>query len=186
MTRPIAGVFVLAVCAALAGCGHRHLDDDRILYAYDWWLGPLIVLLGLACVPAGWQLRREGKAAFAYALMVAGPLAALALAPGAFLNKVEIDQEHFEVRHGFWWAPTVHSVRFQDLTDIRLMEYQHQGTRGKHYTHQLEFTFRSGERGKISMDGDLRQEAGADILAMAGKHGLGRDENPARNPPAPQ
>ncbi len=158
-------------CAAAAGCGQETVAGDVTVYAYDWWLGTLLLLLAPMALGAGVQLRRESKPWFALGVMAAGPLAALAFAPGAFLNHVTVAPEYFEVRYGFWWAPEYHHARFDEVTDVRIVTYAVQGGRGKSYYSDLHYTLKSGVHRTIPLNGDLRREGGPDILAMARARG---------------
>jgi hypothetical protein len=47
-----------------------------------------------------------------------GPLLLL-IAPSLYSDRVVIDDEHFEARYGFWFAPSVHDVRFDDLRAVQ-------------------------------------------------------------------
>ncbi len=165
--------FSLVCVVALAGCGHESVRGETTTFAYDWWLGPLLVLLGLACLPAGYQLAREGKRLAAGLLIVIGPGLTVVLAPGAFLNHVTVTPDHFEVRYGFWWARERHFVRFADLEDVRVVTHQQQGTRGKHVISNLHYTLRTGRTGIIPLNGDLRWEAAPLIVKTAREHGVG-------------
>jgi hypothetical protein len=174
--RRLAGLGWALLACGLAGCGGEpFVRDEETVFAYPVWLGPLLVLLGLLTLPAAWQLRREKKPLGALALAILGPLAALALAPGAFLNHVTVGPDHFEVRYGFWWAPHYHFVNYDDLQSICILVETRQGGRGKTTIHTLEYVRRDGERSTIPLDADLRREAGRTIVQAAERRGVGKN-----------
>jgi hypothetical protein len=70
---------------------------------------------------------------------------------------------------------THHHVRFDDLQSIQIVTTVQQGTRGKNYLQDLVYVFHSGVRQSISLNGDLRREAGPDIIAMAKARNVIRD-----------
>ena len=111
----LAAAFALCL---VPGCHELVAHGDQSTYRFAWWLGPAVIVAGLLGIPLGWVLRKwNGKLGFA--LMVLGPVLLVVVAPAMYNDRVVVDNEHFEARYGFWFAPTVHNLQFRDLREIR-------------------------------------------------------------------
>lgn len=114
-------VLLLAASLALClvpGCHELVSQGDQSTYRFAWWLGPAVIVAGLLGIPLGWVLRKW-NVKLGFALMVLGPVLLVVVAPAMYNDRVVVDNEHFEARYGFWFAPTVHNLRFRDLREIR-------------------------------------------------------------------
>jgi hypothetical protein len=113
------GLAMLTIC--LAGCYEKSAQGDQSTYAFAGWIGVAVILGGLVFVPAGWFLRRLSMK-YGLVLMFMGPVLLLIIAPAMYSDKVVVDNDHFEARYGFWFAPSQHNIRFSDLQEIRFVE----------------------------------------------------------------
>jgi hypothetical protein len=115
-------VAALTLCC-LAGCYERVASGNASVYQFAWWLGPLVIALGLLGIPLGWLLRRWSRK-WGFVLMGMAPLLILIVAPAMYSDRVLIDDDHFEARYGFWFNPTVQNVRFDGLREIRYVSVE--------------------------------------------------------------
>jgi hypothetical protein len=113
-------VAALAFCF-LAGCYERVAQGNASVYQFAWWLGPLVIALGLLGIPLGWLLRRWSQK-WGFVLMGLAPVLIIIVAPAMYSDRVFIDDDHFEARYGFWFKPNVHNLRFDELREIRNVE----------------------------------------------------------------
>jgi hypothetical protein len=114
-----AGLWVgLFLLAAVSGCRTRVVHGEETVYTSAWWLGPTVLLIGLAAAAAGWRLRRW-SGWLGYFLLAAGLALALILVPGVYHYRVKVDADHLETHHGAWWSPVRHHLRFDDLKELR-------------------------------------------------------------------
>lgn len=146
----------------VAGCYDRSANGDQSVYSFALWIGILVVLGGLIFMPAGWFLRRLSER-FGWGLMIFSPILLIFVGPAMFSDKVVVDNDHFEARYGFWFAPSVHNIRFSDLQEIR-----HVGVRGNRnrISYQLHCVRHDGTTEVVSV-GNLVRNAVDEILARA-------------------
>lgn len=43
------------------------------------------------------------------------------IAPMMYLDRVAVNQDGFYSHRGFWWNPTVHQIRYDELSEVRLV-----------------------------------------------------------------
>ena len=104
------------VYCLLTGCYEHVSRGKESTYQAVWWLGPVIAVGGILGIPIGWCLRKGKLRSF---LLIMSPILLLLVAPAMYSDRVVIDDEHFEAGFGFWFNPSVHNVRFDDLREIR-------------------------------------------------------------------
>lgn len=155
----------LAVLAiGLAGCTQKAADASGVTCTYQWWVGPVGLLIGIAAVGLGWANRAGGWRAVLFLVIAA--LGTLTFAPFGFFDKVIVDNAHLETRWGFWCFPTTHNIRFDDVSSVQLTSETSHSRRGRRTSYHLVFQLKSGKSEKLSADNSLMQEAADDVLAQ--------------------
>ncbi len=169
-TRSVKGrtafVAALALCS-VAGCYEHVSNGNESIYRFVWWLGPLIIAGGILAIPAGWFLRRW-SAKWGFVLMVMAPVLLVIVAPAMYSDRVVIDNEHFEARYGFWFSPSVHNLRFEDLQEIQYVAVP--GSRGS-TNYELHCLSKAGQLSVVHA-GDLVRNTVPEILERAKAKGV--------------
>jgi hypothetical protein len=99
-------------------------------------------------------------------------LAALVF-PAMILDKVRVDAQHFETHYGFWFAPSKHNVRFDDLREMKLVTYEQRTRRGGRRSKQkLVCIHKSAAPQDTVHLGTLVKEAAPEILRRAAESGV--------------
>jgi hypothetical protein len=148
---------VVSSVLLLTGCVKETVDGDKHIYTYELWAPLLILVVGLAAVPAGWFLRNNR---FGWALMILGPIAALGFAPTLFLERTTVDPQGFHVKTGIWGMTAAHQVRFDDLQTIRLTKEISRGRRGRKNTNYYMVCCRKdGTEAKVPLGNSLVEKA---------------------------
>ncbi|HYH69173.1 MAG TPA: hypothetical protein VD866_31050 [Urbifossiella sp.] len=169
MIRPRISVLAALGCAAVAGCYQKVAEGTTLVYSCQPWLPVLLVVAGVAAVPLGvWVFRRKSRM-WGVVLAVAGPVAAGVVGPTMFLDRVMVTDDGFTSRHGFWWSPSVHEVRYDDLANVRLVEEERSGRRGKNYSYFFDCTFKSCKQERVPL-GDVMREALPEIAVRFREH----------------
>jgi hypothetical protein len=170
--RLAAASVALVLLLGAGGCVDRSVRGDSTTYDYAWWVPALTLVSGLILFPAGLVLRkRSGR--LGAGMLILGPVLALLVFPMVLLDKVKVDAQHFEDRYGFWFAPTRHNVRFDDLKEVRLVTYEERGRRGRKTTKQkLVCIHKSAAPQDTVQLGTLVKEAAPEILRRAGERGV--------------
>ena len=159
-------VAALTVCFA-AGCYERVTRGNESIYRFAWWLGPMIIAGGLVGVPIGLLLRKWSKR-LGFVLMGLAPVLLFIVAPAIYSDYVRIDDEHFEARYGFWFAPSVHNLRFGELREVRYVAVR--GPRGR-TNYELRCLNKTGQLSVVSA-GDLVRNTVPEILQRAKLRGV--------------
>jgi hypothetical protein len=84
---------------------------------------------------------------------------------------VVVNQEGFYSRHGFWWSPTVHNIRYDELDLVRLVVEEKPSRRGKTYSYYFDCTFKTGKQERVPL-GDIMREALPEIAEQFRQHGV--------------
>ena len=171
MIRRLALALTVVCFLVAVGCIEKTSGADGVVFAYLLWVPALLVVGGIAAVPFGVLAIRRKRLAWGVCLVIAGPAIAGAVAPGMFLDKVVVTEEGFTSRHGFWWNPTVHSVRYENLNQVRLTVEERSGRRGKKYSYFFDCDLKSGGQERVPL-GDIMREAVPDIAGQFRKHGV--------------
>jgi len=170
--RRLAGALLAAfILFGLTGCITETAEGDATIFRYEGWVGPLSVFLGVVAVVVGWFLSEYDKR-LGYGLLIIPPILLLLFVPNCFLDQVKVDEEHFEMRTGWWWEPTRTNLRFADIESMAYFEEERRGHRpGFHYIVYLECVDHEGQHFRIELDG-LGFEAVGAILTRAGAQGV--------------
>jgi hypothetical protein len=170
--RRAAASIAVVILLTAGGCVDRTVSGDSTTYDYSWWVPVVTLLSSLVAFPVGLVLRkRSGR--MGGGLMVMAPVLAFLVFPMLLLDKVKVDAQHFEDRYGFWFAPSTHNVRFDDLKEMRLVTYQVRTRRGGRSTKQkLVCIHKTAAPQDTIQLGTLVKEAAPEILRRAGEHGV--------------
>ncbi len=115
--------FILAlglagVCLIGTGCTDVSRNGEDLTAKFALWVPLVFSLVGLAIAPLGWLLRKK-SARFGYGMLIGGPLLLLVVVPMFLNDRVTLEGDRFELRTGFWFAPTVRDI---DLTTVQSIE----------------------------------------------------------------
>jgi hypothetical protein len=171
MNQRLKYVFVGLCCIAIAGCYDKVSENGGLTFSFQRWVPLLVVVGGLVALPVGIVLFVRKQRFWGVCLAVAGPLAAGVIAPGLYLDKVVVNQDGFYSRHGFWWDPTIHQIRYDELTQIQVVVEEKTGGRGKTYSYYFDCSFKSGKPERVPL-GDIMREALPEIAEQFRKHGV--------------
>lgn len=163
---------ILALAAGLAaGCTQETRDGDTTVVSFEPWVGAAGLLAGVAAVPVGLLVRRW-RAGLGWGLVVVGPLLAVLVAPGVFMDKVTVSPERFRLETGLWFDRTIREARYADVVHMALTAEERVGRRGRSVSYTLECRTRSG--GVVAVPvGDLMKRGGLDrIVEMARLQGV--------------
>ena len=159
-------------CFLLSGCYKRVSENGNTTISFESWVPLLIAVGGLFAVPIGLLLFTKKQKFWGIVLIILGPLAAIALAPGMFQDHVVVSKDHFFSRHGFWWSPITHEVKYDDLNRVHVTVEEKTGRRGrKSYSYFFECSFKNGKQERVPL-GDLMKEALPDIVHGFREHGI--------------
>jgi hypothetical protein len=107
-----------------------------------------------------------------WVLIIGGPLALAILVPAFFLDRVTVNPERFRLVTGFWFAPTVHDVRFDDLSAIEVIGEERHTRSGTRMSYYLLCHRKTGGAEKVPV-GDLMKQGATDrILQVARGKGI--------------
>ncbi|WP_020470778.1 hypothetical protein [Zavarzinella formosa] len=169
MRHRLACVAVGMCCVLLGGCYQRAVEQDGIVYSFQSWGPALLIVAGLAAIPAGLVLFRKEKRFWGVLTMIVGPLLAGAVAPGMFMDRVIVNDDGFQSTHGFWWDKIVHNVRYDDLRQVVVVVEEKTTRRGKSYSYYFDCSFKNAPQERIPL-GDLMKQALPDIRDQFEKH----------------
>jgi hypothetical protein len=158
-------------CTLLTGCYRKVAEDGGLVFSFEPWVPLLVAVVGVAAVPVGIVLFARGQRFWGVCLAVVGPLAAGVVAPGMYLDRVVVNQDGFYSRHGFWWNPTIHQIRYEDLSQVQLVVEEKSGRRGKTYSYYFDCSFKSGKQERVPL-GDIMREALPEIAEQFRAHGV--------------
>lgn len=128
--RRLARAAVLLACmAAVSGCERVTQEGDATVYHYGIALPLLVFAGGILAFLIGFALLRTGRLVrIGLVFLVLGPLMCVVMAPEMlFGDRITVSKEGFSMRTGFWWKPTVHEVRFAELSKIEVKERRSRG-----------------------------------------------------------
>lgn len=160
-----------ACCLALAGCYRKVSEGGSLTLSLQPWVPLLVAIAGVVLVPVGVVLLTRRQLLWGIALPVVGLLMAIAIAPGMYLDRVVVNEEGFTSRHGFWWSPSVHDIRYKDLSVVRVVVEERTTRRGKSYSYSFDCSFKSGREERVPL-GDVMREALPEIAQQFRAHGV--------------
>jgi hypothetical protein len=152
----------------LCGCTRQWQDGATTHFAFQIWLGLAVVAFGVVAIPIGFYAR-GGRGG--WILLLGGLLSLVLVAPGLFIDHVEVSDDGFKLRTGFWLMPTVHDVKFSEVQSITLTSETTRGRRGrKSTTFYLQCGTTHGME-KVPV-GTLMKEAVREIIDRATTKGI--------------
>lgn len=155
----------------LAGCYQRVASDEGFVISFQPWVPLLVALGGLALVPVGILLFARRHRFRGALIMIVGPLVAIGVAPGMYLDRVVLDEQGFYARHGFWWSPTIHRINYKDLRMIKLAVEQRTTRNGTDYNYFFDCVFKDGKTERVPL-GDIMRESLPEIADEFRKHNV--------------
>ncbi len=126
--RPVQFLTLTALLLSVIGCVSEQTSGATQTFTYAWWLPTLVVLGGIAAVPAGLAVKTKSER-YGWGLLIAGPLFAVL---GAFLfsERAVLDDSGFVTSRLF----NSHDVRFDSLKLVRITSEVETGRRGRKST----------------------------------------------------
>ncbi|HWE40500.1 MAG TPA: hypothetical protein VG406_28390 [Isosphaeraceae bacterium] len=169
--RTSARLGAVALIALMAGCVKEEVRGDTSVFAFNWWMAGLAFAGGLLAVPIGLVIRHKAQWPGWVLAFILGPCLIFGIAPAMVLDRATVDQDHFEVRYGFWFAPHRVNVKFEDLRRMRLSTQAKGLGRRRRIQRSMDLTFKSGQTQRVSV-GDLLQRAAPRIVERAEAKGV--------------
>ena len=169
VNRKSATCFVIgALILFTSGCVDETSDGSTMTFTYEMWV-PLTVLAGgLFAVAVGWQIR-ESFERYGWALIIAGPIIAIVLAPSYFLTRAVVSDTSFS-RRGVAWAT---DIKYDDL---RLISISSKKTNSRHARRRTVVVFscmrKDGTKEEISVNSEITEAAAPYFLERAAKYGV--------------
>jgi hypothetical protein len=164
--RTTALLAALMLCV-FSGCYEHVSRGNESIYRFAWWVGPAVIAGGILAVPIGWLIRKRVPR-WGFVLMVMGPVLLGIVAPSSYRDRVLIDDDRFEATYGFWFSPSVHRVRFDDLNEIHYVAVR--GRRGR-INHEIHCLKKDGQTSVVH-SGDLVKNTVPELLARASAKGV--------------
>ena len=162
-------ILAVALCT-VCGCTEVRMEGDTTVYTFALWVpGPR--LCG--------RPRRHGRGAaharkiprLGWAGLIGGPVLVIVVVPGMVQDKVTVNNDGFTLHTGFWFAPTVHEVRFEDVNTIELIAEEKRSRRGKQTSYYFLCHKKSGVE-KVPLGTLMQEGAAAKIVETARKRGI--------------
>jgi len=155
---------------AATGCVERNVEGNSAVYTFPTWLSYAVGAASLVLVPVGLLVLKWRKA-LGIILMIGGPLLAVFVAPSFGYDKVVVDPDHFELRTGFWFSPTQHNVRFDDVTSMTIREEVRYNRGRKNYSYYLDCAKKQGGVEAVPV-GDVMKKAIDEITQRSEEKGI--------------
>jgi hypothetical protein len=171
MRRRLICGFAGLCCVVLAGCYQKVEEKSGLTFTFQPWVPLLVALGGVIALPIGIVLFNRGQRFWGVLLAVGGPLIAGGVAPGMYMDRVVVNQDGFYSRHGFWFSPKIHDIRYEDLSQVKLVVEESTGRRGKSYSYYFDCSFKSGKQERVPL-GDIMREALPEIAGQFRQHGV--------------
>jgi hypothetical protein len=156
--------------ALLAGCVSQEEDGQESRYRYEYWVPAAVGLVGAITTPAGWFLRPR-IAKFGWTLLILGPAAFLIGMPSMFCDRVNVNDQGFHVRTGFY-GTTAKDVEFDQVNAVRLISETSSGRRQRTSYHLLFDMKTGGEPVKVALGNELVKTAAPTILQRLSARGV--------------
>jgi hypothetical protein len=164
--------WLLIACggALLCGCVDESVQGETTVWTFAWWVPLAALVLAGAGGAIGWRVRKQWRRV-GYGLLIGAGLTIPFLAPMLMRDRVTVDAERFTLRTGFWFYPTRHDVRFDDLSRIELQETKRWSRTGRRVTYTLLCVRRRGGPEPVPI-GTLMEYAVEKILDTATNQGV--------------
>ncbi len=157
------GLVALAT-VALCGCVKQSQDGAATVFSYEWWAPVGLTLGGLAAAPVGWLLR-DKSSYFGWGLLVVGVIGGLGVGPSMFADHITVDDQGFVSRTGLVGLATTHTIKFAELSRVRLTFEETRGRRGRKTTnYYLVCERKDGTSAKVPLSNSIAEKAAPMIL----------------------
>ncbi len=120
LARSIRLILPLAL-VFLTGCTEETVEGSKLTVKFATWVPIAVILGGIAAGVGGFFLKRYNTK-YGWTLLVLGPVMAVIVGPGMLKDHLIVDDDHFELETGFWFMPTKHSIRFDEIRSIEIKE----------------------------------------------------------------
>lgn len=168
--RRLCCVVAAVCCTVVVGCYRKSADGDGLVFSFQPWVPLLVILAGVAAVAMGIRIFSNKDRVRGVLLTVGGPVIVAVVAPGMYLDRVVVNDDGFYSRHGFWWSPTIHQIRYDDLQRVTVGFEERTGRRGrKSISYFFDCTLKSGQQERVPI-GDIMEEALPEIVAHFKDH----------------
>src|SRR5439155_10168947 len=110
-----------------SGCGYQSVHTSggvtEFKFGTGTYVGLVVIPLALAAIGVAMILRgRDTTLRVLGAIGLAGLLLiCVMILPGVWRDRVVVDSQGVTQTTGFWWAPTVKTMRFADTKEVRLV-----------------------------------------------------------------
>lgn len=162
----LALIACLLLCTC-SGCTTESTDGDTTTFSYELWVPLTMIFGGAALTVAGFFLNSFSQR-LSWTMMLLGLGGTLLMGPGMFLEYASVSPQEFNLRTGFWFYPTSHSVRFDNIAGIQVTSEETRGRRGrKSKEFYIVCGLKSGGQEKIPVGGLMKQGAAEQMLVTA-------------------
>ena len=163
---------LLVAVALLGGCVRETTDGSARVFQNEWWVPLLTLVGGIAATVVGWLLRAR-FARYAWPMILVGPFIAIGLAPALFLDRAAVDDSGISVRVGLWAFSPPLEVKYDDLTQVRLIKEESRGRRGrKNVNYFMLCEKKSGEPAKVPLANKVAEAAAPLFLEGVNQRGI--------------
>ena len=169
--KKIVLVFAALMLLCVCGCVETEETAGTFRATYSWWVGTAAILGGLLLAIVGWlwkQTSFRGWVLFIFALV-----GTIGFAPFGFVDHVTVTQERLQTKWGFWMAPTLHDIAFDDVAGVNLTKEITRGRRGREkVNYNLVFRMNNGEADELTATNSLMEAAIESIVERLGARGV--------------
>lgn len=160
----------LPLLALLTGCTKESTEGSLTTVQFAFWVQAVGIVVTLMIVGVGIALIRHSRLLGAILLIVLLPLPAL-IVPGLLLDRVRVDDDRFTLRTGFWFSPTKHDIRYEDLKMMRAYTVTKRARRGTSTSYYLDCQQKDGSVVRVPL-GDLMRSCRSRIQEKAVMKGV--------------
>jgi hypothetical protein len=172
----------LVLVGTSAGCGHREVRGEAVVYQFEWYTFSLIVSGGLLLAFAGWALSDRGWGTggmrfdrIGTILMALGLVGATALGSYTFLERILVDRDRVEIRTVLTPSKLNSTIHLKQLKSIvvraRTGGWGPEGFGSRRQVHVLEFEAGRGGNRTLTVSG-LLEPAESVVLQRAREAGV--------------
>lgn len=147
----------------IVSCTEQQVEGSKTTYSFSTWLPIVVAIVGVLIAAFGFMIRGASPRRLHMTLMFIGVVAAVIGAPGIALDRIVIDDDHFSLKTGFWFAPTQHDIKWSEVKSVEVVQ-RRKGA-------DIVFQKNAGDRESVPMS-NLAETAMDKILSMAKAHNL--------------
>lgn len=162
--------WLAALLLSLGGCVNETQDGEKTTFRFSLWVPLAVTGATIAATAIGAGVRKQNKR-LGYVLLIGGPVALVTIAPGMFLDRVDIDRNELVVRTGFWFMPNIQRVDLRQVSVMEVVSEKRRTRRGTRTDYKLVFHRPDGGNQTVSA-GDLLKESLPKIASLADELGI--------------